>query len=62
MSEKTTRVQGKTIDRWYSGKARPHGGNIQAVSAPNGFPLWGSDVEPGCTHDLTAARDRVLPA
>lgn len=62
LSEKTTSVQGKTIDRWYSGKARTHGGNIQALSAPNGFPLWVSDVEPGCTHDLTAARNHVLPA
>lgn len=62
VGEKTTSVQGKTIDLWYSGKARTHGGNIQAVSAPNGFPLWVSDVEAGSTHDLTAAREHVLSA
>lgn len=62
LNEKTTSVQGKTIDLWYSGKAHAHGGTIQALSMPNGFPLWVSDVEPGSTHDLTAAREHVLPA
>ncbi len=62
LTEKTTSVQGKTIDLWYSGKAGEHGGNIQALSAPNGFPLWVSDVEPGSAHDLTAAREHVLGA
>ncbi len=62
LSEKTISVQGKTIDLWYSGKAGEHGGNVQALSAPTGFPLWVSDVEPGSTHDLTAAREHVLPA
>jgi hypothetical protein len=61
-AEKTTSVKGKRIDRWYSGKAHEHGGNIQALSAPDGFPLWVSDVEPGSVHDLTAARKRVLGA
>jgi hypothetical protein len=28
--------------------------------APNGIPLWVSDVLPGSTHDLTAARELVL--
>ena len=60
--EKTTSVRGKTIDLWYSGKARTHGGTIQALSTPNGFPLWVSDVEPGSVHDLTAAREHALPA
>lgn len=58
--EQTTSVKGQSIDLWYSGKAHEHGGNIQAISAPNGFPLWTSDVEPGSTHDLTAARAHVL--
>ena len=39
--EKTTSVKGKLIDLWYSGKACEHGGNIQALSAPTGFPLVG---------------------
>lgn len=55
-------VKGETIDLWYSGKAQCHGGNIQAVMAPTGFPLWVSDVEPGSVHDRTAARIRALPA
>jgi hypothetical protein len=55
-------VKGHVIDLWYSGKAHCHGGNIQAVLAPDGFPLWVSDVEPGSVHDLTAARAHALPA
>jgi DDE superfamily endonuclease len=55
-------VKGEVIDVWYSGKAHCHGGNIQAVLAPGGFPLWVSDAEPGSVHDLTAARVHVLPA
>lgn len=30
--------------------------------APDGFPLWTSDVEPGSVHDITAARAHALPA
>ncbi len=55
-------VKGEAIDLWYSGKAHCHGGNIQAVTAPDGFPLWVSDVEPGSVHDITAARLHALPA
>ncbi|MEO6087314.1 MAG: transposase family protein [Umezawaea sp.] len=62
LAEKTTSVKGKQIDRWYSGKAHEQGGNIQALAAPDGFPLWVSDVEPGSVHDLTAAREHVLGA
>ncbi|REH35766.1 DDE superfamily endonuclease [Kutzneria buriramensis] len=50
------------IDRWYSGKAHRHGGNIQALTAPNGFPLWVSDVEPGSVNDMLSARKHVLGA
>jgi hypothetical protein len=55
-------VKGEVIDLWYSGKAHTHGGNIQAVLAPNGFPLWVSEVEPGSVHDITAARAHAFPA
>jgi hypothetical protein len=55
-------VKGEVIDLWYSGKAHCHGGNIQAVTAPDGFPLWVSPVEPGSVHDITAARIHALPA
>ncbi|MBO0885618.1 MAG: IS5/IS1182 family transposase [Mycobacterium sp.] len=61
-AEKTTSVQGKQIDLWYSGKAHEPGGNIQALSAPTGLPLWTGDVEPGSCHDLTVAREHVLGA
>ena len=60
--QKTLSVQGELIDVWYSGKAHCHGGNIQAVIAPDGFPLWVSGVEPGSVHDITAARLHALPA
>jgi len=60
-AEKKTSRKGREIDRWYSGKAHHPGGNIQALSAPRGVPLWVSDVLPGSTHDLTAARELVLP-
>ena len=39
---------------------RDFGGNIQALFAPDGIPLWVSDVLPGGTHDITAARRLVL--
>jgi hypothetical protein len=49
------------VDLWWSGKNSHHGGNIQVVSAPDGWPLWTSDVRPGREHDTTAARaDPVL--
>jgi hypothetical protein len=60
--EPAVSVKGQVIDLWYSGKAHCHGGNIQAVCAPDGFPLWISQVEPGSVHDLTAARACALPA
>jgi hypothetical protein len=48
-------------DLWFSGKHRRHGGSVQVLSDPTGFPLWVSDVRPGSTHDLTAARELVFP-
>lgn len=48
-------------DRWYSGKHARHGGNVQVLASPTGTPLWTSPVEPGATHDLSAARRHVLP-
>lgn len=60
--EKTPSVKGKQIDLWYSGKAHEHGGNVQALFGPDGFPRWMADVEPGSVHDITAAREHVLSA
>src|SRR5690242_2076613 len=59
-AKKTSR-KGKEIDAWYSGKAHEHAGNVQALAAPGGVPLWVSGVLPGSTRDLTAARELVLP-
>jgi hypothetical protein len=61
-SAPVTSVKGQLIDAWYSGKARRHGGNVQAVMLPGGLPLWTSPAEPGSVHDLTAARAHALPA
>ena len=58
---KKTSKKGKEIDAWYSGKAHEPAGNVQALAAPGGVPLWVSDVLPGSTHDVTAARELVLP-
>src|SRR5215217_2054916 len=43
-------------DLWFSGKHRAPGGNVQIVGDPDGHPVAVSDVEPGSTHDLAAAR------
>jgi hypothetical protein len=41
-------------DLWYSGKAHEHGGNVQALCGPDGFPLWVADVELGARPDRGA--------
>ncbi|MER5547214.1 transposase family protein [Streptomyces sp. NPDC002589] len=43
-------------ERDYSGKARRHGVNIQAVTGPAGEIIWYSPALPGRTVDITAAR------
>lgn len=45
-----------SADLWWSGKHKHHGGNIQVLSAPDGWPLWTSGVRPGREHDTTCAR------
>jgi hypothetical protein len=60
-ADKKTSKKGKEIDKWYSGKAHEAAGNVQALAAPRGIPLRVSDVLPGSTRDLTAARELVLP-
>ena len=49
-------------ESWYSGKHHRHGGNIQVLCDPTGYPVWVSPVSPGSTHDITAARVFALPA
>jgi len=45
--------------RWYSGKHHAFGGSAQLLCDPGDFPLWVSEVRPGSTHDLTAAREAL---
>ena len=64
---RTTRVAGKVrktrgatagrwVHRWYSGKHRAFGGNIQFLATADGLPLWCSTQLPGTVNDLSAAR------
>lgn len=39
---------GARVDLWWSG---PHGGNVQVVTTPDGWPIWTSGVRPGREHD-----------
>ncbi len=34
-------------DLWYSGKHHRHGGNVQVLTGPTGYPEWVSPAEPG---------------
>jgi DDE superfamily endonuclease len=43
-------------DLWWSGKHKHHGGNVQVLSDPTGFPIWVSGVRPGREHDTTCAK------
>jgi len=45
-ADKKTSRKGKEIDKWYSGKAHEPAGNVQALAAPGGVPLWVSGVLP----------------
>lgn len=58
------RGAGKRVDLWWSGKHRRHGGNVQVVTAPDGWPIWVSPVRPGREHDTSCARTHpdLLPA
>jgi hypothetical protein len=47
---------GRQVDLWWSGKHACHGGNVQVIAAPDGWPIWTSDVRPGREHDTTALR------
>jgi hypothetical protein len=55
---------GRRVDLWWSGKHHHHGGNVQVITAPDGWPLWTSPVRPGREHDTIAARTHaeLLPA
>jgi DDE superfamily endonuclease len=36
-----------------------HGGNVQVIAAPDGWPIWTSPVRPGREHDTTALRSHA---
>jgi hypothetical protein len=61
-SDRLAGVRENGNDLWFSQKHKAFGGNIQLLSAPDGTPLWVSDVEPGSVPDITAARIHALPA
>ena len=44
------------VDLWWSGKHGHHGGNVQVITAPDGFPIYTSPVRPGREHDSAALR------
>jgi len=51
------------VDLWWSGKHANHGGNVQVITVPDGWPIWTSDVRPGREHDTTAVRTHTeIPA
>jgi hypothetical protein len=52
------------VDLWWSAKHHNHGGNVQVITVPDGWPIWTSDVRPGREHDTTAVRTHteILPA
>jgi hypothetical protein len=52
------------VDLWWSGKHHQHGGNVQVMTVPDGWPIWTSNVRPGREHDTTAVRadPEILPA
>jgi hypothetical protein len=52
------------VDLCWSGKHDQHGGNVQVITVPDGWPIWTSDMRPGREHDTTTARTHteILPA
>ncbi len=50
----------RRADLWWSGQHAAHGGNVQVLTAPDGWPLWTSGVRPGREHDTTALRAHPL--
>ncbi len=54
---------GRRVDLWWSGKHAAHGGNVQVIATPDGWPIWTSGVRPGREHDTTALRShgQALP-
>src|SRR4051794_29678670 len=48
--------EGARVDLWWSGKHAAHGGNVQMITTPDGWPLWTSPVRPGRGDGTTPLR------
>lgn len=59
-SDRVAGVRDNGNDLWFSQKHKAFGGAVQFLSAPDGNPLRVSDVEPGSTPGITAARIHAL--
>jgi hypothetical protein len=57
---RSDRLGGTADRRYYAGKHRHHGVNIQIIADCAGRLIWLSPALPGCTHDLTAAREHGI--
>jgi hypothetical protein len=56
----TDRLGGTADRRYYAGKHRRHGVNVQVIADCAGRLIWISPALPGSTHDLTAAREHGI--
>jgi hypothetical protein len=54
------RIGGSKDRRYYSGKHKRHGVNVQILAGPHGELVWASPALPGSIHDLKAARSHGL--
>lgn len=59
-TDRVAAVDPSGADLWWSGKHKHHGGNVQVIAAPVGWPLRISRVRPGREHDTTSARAHGL--
>jgi hypothetical protein len=57
---RTDRLSGTGDRRYYAGKHRHHGVNIQVIADCAGRLIWRSPALPGSAHDLTAAREHGI--
>lgn len=56
------RLSGSADRRYFSGKHRRHGVNVQVIADPHGRLMWVSPALPGSVHDLKAARTHGIIA
>lgn len=55
-SDRLAGVRDNGNDLWFSQKHKAFGGHVQFLAAPDGTPLWVSDVEP--FHARSSPRNR----